>query len=263
MEISRSINNLFCSWLFTVARIRCRTQPVRGGCPRALAPHLDPSTAPRATPLSPPLPQAQPQPSTHSRSTQGSSHHRCFCSSLQTPLFTRAKRKKWLGRGERSRKSNSRLVESWDFWSPVDTCYISRFWAQERAPALPQSPWAAHGFGKWAFPSLPGRDVLDVQYPGTLGCQTPRQGTHSPPQVTHTVQFLGQRHSGSVTGQNKTAQHHSEPGCSCHAQLRSSIALREGFGSLVNTKANKKTKCRAQRSQDMAQPAPTANSTHC
>lgn len=144
-------------------------------------------------------------------------------------------------------------------WTPVTSAGSGH----KRAPALPQSPWAAHGFGKWAFPSLSGRDVLDVKYPETLGCQTPRQGTHSPPQVTHTVQLLGHRHSGSVTGQNETAQHHREPGCSCHAQPRSSIALREGFGSLVNTKANKKTKCRAQRSQDMAQPAPTAKSTHC
>lgn len=178
MEISRSINNLFCSWLFTVARIRCRTQPVRGGCPRALAPHLDPSTAPHATPLSPPLPQAQHPQQEH----PGLFSPQVLLLFPANTLFARAKRKKWLGRGERSRKSNSRLVESWDFWSPVDTCYISRFWAQERAPALPQSPWAAHGFGKWAFPSLPGRDVLDVKHPETTtGHTQPTTGhTHGP-----------------------------------------------------------------------------------
>lgn len=58
-------------------------------------------------------------------------HHWWFCSSLQTPLFATVKKgpkrpmspkSQWLGRGEKSRKSNSRLVESWDFWVPVDIC---------------------------------------------------------------------------------------------------------------------------------------------
>lgn len=185
--MSRSINSLFCSWLFTVARILWNTQRVRAGCPRALAPHLDP---PSATPLSPPL--SHPQPSTHGRSTQGSSQHWWLCCSLQTPLFMQEPKER-SGLGEEKGAGNQ--IPLGGFWSPVDMCLHQQVLGTREAPAL--HPWVPHGFGKVALPRLPGGDVLDVKYLKT--CQTPQRGR----QRSHTSsRLLGQSHSRSVMGQD-------------------------------------------------------------
>lgn len=108
-----------------------------------------PPQPPSATPLSPALspPLSHPQPSTHGRSTQGSSQHWWLCCSLQTPLFIQEpKERSGLGEG----KGAGNQIPLGGFWSPMEMCYISMFWAQERLQPC------THGFpmalGKWHFP---------------------------------------------------------------------------------------------------------------
>lgn len=116
-----------------------------------------------------------------------------------TTLHARGKRKKWLGRGGRSRKSNSRLVESWDLWSPVEICDISRFWMNTEGSSPAPEPLGSPWLWKRGISRIPGRDELDVKCLETLSCQHHSRADTDP---TTSSRILGQSPSRSVMGQN-------------------------------------------------------------